>query len=229
MIWLIGADGLFSKVRETLLPEAPKPAYTGQAVWRAVLDTPAEARQHDDVCRPEGEGRHQSGLETEVYVFVTEDRPEKRRLDESDYLDIFSGLLAPFTRRRKWCGSATMSARRSQVIYRPLEGLLVPLPWHRGRVVLIGDAVHATTPHLASGACIGIEDAIVLAEEIERADCHRGRPEASRRAAGSAAAWLSRTRCGSARSRSRTATSRSTRPIMRESMIALAAADLNAS
>jgi 2-polyprenyl-6-methoxyphenol hydroxylase-like FAD-dependent oxidoreductase len=35
-------------------------------------------------------------------------------------------------------------------------------------VVLIGDTVHATTPHLASGACIGIEDAIVLAEEIER-------------------------------------------------------------
>jgi 2-polyprenyl-6-methoxyphenol hydroxylase-like FAD-dependent oxidoreductase len=35
-------------------------------------------------------------------------------------------------------------------------------------VVLIGDTVHATTPHLASGACIGIEDAIVLAEELAR-------------------------------------------------------------
>jgi 2-polyprenyl-6-methoxyphenol hydroxylase-like FAD-dependent oxidoreductase len=34
--------------------------------------------------------------------------------------------------------------------------------------VLIGDTVHATTPHMASGACIGIEDAIVLAEELER-------------------------------------------------------------
>ena len=42
----------------------------------------------------------------------------------------------------------------------------MPRPWSKGRVVLIGDAVHATTPHLASGACIGIEDAIVLAEEI---------------------------------------------------------------
>jgi 2-polyprenyl-6-methoxyphenol hydroxylase-like FAD-dependent oxidoreductase len=35
--------------------------------------------------------------------------------------------------------------------------------------VLIGDTVHATTPHLASGACIGIEDAIVLADELARA------------------------------------------------------------
>ena len=56
----------------------------------------------------------------------------------------------------------------SMIVYRPLEGLLVPQPWSRGRVVLIGDAVHATTPHLASGACIGIEDAIVLADELAR-------------------------------------------------------------
>jgi 2-polyprenyl-6-methoxyphenol hydroxylase-like FAD-dependent oxidoreductase len=48
--------------------------------------------------------------------------------------------------------------------------LLVPAPWYRGRVVLIGDTVHATTPHMASGACIGIEDAIVLADEIGKAD-----------------------------------------------------------
>ena len=43
----------------------------------------------------------------------------------------------------------------------------MPRPWFRGRVVLIGDAVHATTPHLASGACIGIEDALVLAEQLD--------------------------------------------------------------
>ncbi|WP_290427307.1 FAD-dependent monooxygenase [Microbacterium elymi] len=54
----------------------------------------------------------------------------------------------------------------SRVLYRPMDNLLLPPPWHRGRVVLIGDAVHATTPHLAAGAGIGIEDAIVLAEEL---------------------------------------------------------------
>jgi 2-polyprenyl-6-methoxyphenol hydroxylase-like FAD-dependent oxidoreductase len=47
---------------------------------------------------------------------------------------------------------------------RPLESILVPPPWHRGRLVLIGDAVHATTPHLASGAGIAVEDALVLSE-----------------------------------------------------------------
>jgi len=50
--------------------------------------------------------------------------------------------------------------------YRPLEAVLLPAPWHRGRVVLAGDAAHATTPHLASGAGMAIEDGIVLVEEL---------------------------------------------------------------
>jgi 2-polyprenyl-6-methoxyphenol hydroxylase-like FAD-dependent oxidoreductase len=51
--------------------------------------------------------------------------------------------------------------------YRPLEVLLQPDPWFRGRVVLIGDAAHATTPHLASGAGMAIEDGIVLVDELQ--------------------------------------------------------------
>jgi 2-polyprenyl-6-methoxyphenol hydroxylase-like FAD-dependent oxidoreductase len=99
---------------------------------------------------------------------------------------------------------------RSQVVYRPLESLLVPAPWYRGRVVLIGDTVHATTPHMASGACIGIEDAIVLAEEIGRADSVAAALAATRSAAGNAAAWSCRTRAASARSRSPAATRKNT-------------------
>jgi 2-polyprenyl-6-methoxyphenol hydroxylase-like FAD-dependent oxidoreductase len=52
----------------------------------------------------------------------------------------------------------------TQVVMRPAEAILVPPPWYQGRVLLIGDAAHATTPHLASGACIAIEDGVVLGE-----------------------------------------------------------------
>jgi 2-polyprenyl-6-methoxyphenol hydroxylase-like FAD-dependent oxidoreductase len=55
------------------------------------------------------------------------------------------------------------------VVERPLEHVLVPEPWHRGRVLLIGDAAHATTPHLAQGAAMAIEDAVLLGELLERA------------------------------------------------------------
>jgi 2-polyprenyl-6-methoxyphenol hydroxylase-like FAD-dependent oxidoreductase len=53
------------------------------------------------------------------------------------------------------------------VNYRPLEMLLLPPPWHRGRIILIGDAAHATTPHCAYGAGLAVEDAVVLAELLE--------------------------------------------------------------
>ena len=55
------------------------------------------------------------------------------------------------------------------VVYRPLETLMVRGDWHKGRVVLLGDAVHAATPHLGQGAGMAVEDSIVLAEEIARA------------------------------------------------------------
>jgi 2-polyprenyl-6-methoxyphenol hydroxylase-like FAD-dependent oxidoreductase len=59
---------------------------------------------------------------------------------------------------------------RPDVDYRSLQALLVPAPWYRGRVVLTGDAAHTTTPHIAYGAGIAIEDSVVLAEELSRTD-----------------------------------------------------------
>ena len=67
-------------------------------------------------------------------------------------------------------GALTVITDRSQVNYRPLEWLLLPDPWYQGRVVLIGDAAHATTPHMASGAGIAAEDGLTLAQEIARHD-----------------------------------------------------------
>jgi 2-polyprenyl-6-methoxyphenol hydroxylase-like FAD-dependent oxidoreductase len=57
----------------------------------------------------------------------------------------------------------------AEVVYKPLECIFIEGAWHRGRVVLLGDAVHATTPHLGQGAGMAIEDAIVLAEELAQA------------------------------------------------------------
>ena len=59
----------------------------------------------------------------------------------------------------------------SLVNYRPLEWHMLDAPWYRGRILLIGDAAHATTPHMASGAGLAVEDALVLGREIARHDC----------------------------------------------------------
>jgi len=164
----IGADGLFSKVREAMFPNAPKPAYTGQCVWRAVVDRPDEIETTVMWLAPKIKLGINPVSKTQAYLFATVNQPTKQRLHESEYLEVFRKLLKPFAaplvvRLREGLNE------NSSIVYRPLEAVILPKPWHKGRVVLIGDAVHATTPHLAAGACIGMEDAVVLADELERA------------------------------------------------------------
>ncbi|WP_205523237.1 FAD-dependent monooxygenase, partial [Pseudomonas viridiflava] len=60
-----------------------------------------------------------------------------------------------------------------QVVHKPFETIFVEQPWYQGRVVLIGDAVHATTPHLGQGAGMAIEDGIVLAQELKNKPVYR--------------------------------------------------------
>lgn len=164
---VIGADGLYSKTREALLPDAPKPQYSGQAVWRAVVPRPADLKT---ITMWMG-GPVKPGVNpvsaSEMYLFVTEYRPTNAFVDPASFVPTVQALLAgyPDPVLQTVRGQLTDAA---QIVFRPLEGLLVPQPWFQGRVVLIGDTVHATTPHMASGACIGIEDALVLAEAVER-------------------------------------------------------------
>jgi len=165
---VVGADGLYSKVRETVFPEAPQPRYSGQGVWRAVLPRLDGVKGTMMWMGAKVKTGLNPVSRDQMYLFVTEDRPDNAHIDPSTFLDSLKELLARFPAPLMQQVRAQLD-EHSQIIYRPLENLLVPAPWYRGRVVLIGDTVHATTPHMASGACIGIEDAIVLAEEIGRA------------------------------------------------------------
>ncbi|HEX8786083.1 MAG TPA: FAD-dependent oxidoreductase, partial [Telluria sp.] len=165
---VIGADGLYSKVRETLFPDAPKPKYSGQGVWRAVLPRLPEVNGTMMWMGPKIKPGLNPVSKDEMYLFVTEDRVSNDFIDPAEFLTRLKALLAPFPAPLLQQVREQLN-EHSQIIYRPLESLLMPSPWYRSRVVLIGDTVHATTPHMASGACIGIEDAIVLAEEVARA------------------------------------------------------------
>jgi 2-polyprenyl-6-methoxyphenol hydroxylase-like FAD-dependent oxidoreductase len=165
---VIGADGLYSKVRKALFPDAPEPQYSGQAVWRAVLPRPPEIETITMWMGPQIKPGVNPVSQTEMYLFVTEPKPVNDHVDPATFVDRLKGLLDGFSAPVLQQIRAQLGPD-SQIVYRPLEGMLMPRPWSQGRVVLIGDTVHATTPHLASGACIGIEDALVLAEELGRA------------------------------------------------------------
>lgn len=164
---VIGADGLYSKVREAIFPDAPKPQYSGQGVWRAVLPRDPEVKGTMMWMGPKVKPGLNPVSSDEMYMFVTEDRAANDFIDPGEFLPRLKALLAPFPAPLLQRVREQLN-EESQIIYRPLESLLMPSPWYKGRVVLIGDTVHATTPHMASGACIGIEDALVLAEELGR-------------------------------------------------------------
>jgi 2-polyprenyl-6-methoxyphenol hydroxylase-like FAD-dependent oxidoreductase len=159
---VVGADGVFSKLRGLIFPTAPKPRYTGQYCWRMVAERPPE----HTVCHMYSTGNLMAGAmptsPTQMYMFLLSAESPTLRLNPTTQWQQLKQLMAPFSglpgRLRD-----SISAQ-SAIIARPLESILLPLPWHRGRVALIGDAVHATTPHLASGAGISVEDALVLSE-----------------------------------------------------------------
>lgn len=165
---VIGADGLYSATRGMIFPDAPKPAYSGQGVWRAVLPLLAGVDGAMMWMGPKIKTGLNPVSPAEMYLFVTENRAENTHVDPAGFVPMLKDLLAPFPAPLMQEVRAQLG-EHSQITYRPLEALLLPQPWFKGRVVLIGDAVHATTPHMASGACIGIEDALVLADEIGKA------------------------------------------------------------
>lgn len=164
---VVGADGLFSSMRRLLFPAAPAPCFTGQACWRMVLPRPPEIdMRHFYLGGPVKAGLTPVSQE-EMYLFLLEQVPGNPRREEDTQHTVLAGLLAGFGGiLADICRGLN---RQSRIVYRPLESHLLPQPWWRGRTILIGDAAHATTPQLASGAGMALEDGIVLAEEVARA------------------------------------------------------------
>lgn len=162
---VIGADGLYSQVRKTQFPDAAEPKYVGQGVWRAVLPRLPEVNNTMMWVGQNIKAGLNPMSKDQMYMFVTQDNAPGTWIKGEEALVKLKGIMQAFPAPLLQQVTSMLDAD-SHINYRPLENLLVPAPWYKGRVVLIGDTVHATTPHLASGACIGIEDALVLAEEL---------------------------------------------------------------
>lgn len=160
---LVGADGLRSRVRAMAFPGAPEPRYTGQRVWRVRIERPAPGQDHGMWYGPICKAGITPISAVEAYLFVVENSLDAGRPPREEWVQRLRHQLAAFEGVVGWVRD-TQLGELSRIDCRPLYAVLVPLPWHRGRVLLVGDALHATTPHLASGAAIAIEDAVVLAD-----------------------------------------------------------------
>jgi 2-polyprenyl-6-methoxyphenol hydroxylase-like FAD-dependent oxidoreductase len=162
---LIGADGIYSSVRRTIAPQVPL-RYSGYTCWRFMIDTTPD----DHPVEMWGRG-HRLGVvplsNGQTYVFMVVNAPAKRESLESfdaqrmaREFDYFSDIAPQVM---------TRLADASNMVHNDLYDLPTPVLGSR-RILLSGDAAHATTPNMGQGAGMAIEDAWILSQIIDQAE-----------------------------------------------------------
>ncbi|MEU7090500.1 FAD-dependent monooxygenase [Kitasatospora aureofaciens] len=163
---IVGFDGIGSPLRRHLYGEKYAPEYTGFANWRVTLPRSPEVK---GVVMSAGNLRAKALLTPiseelmylgSVFAEAEDFRPDPATAHEQlrERLAGFGGPIAE---------ALAQVTDPAAVVYSRISQVTVEEPWHVGRVVLAGDAAHASTPHLAQGAAMAVEDALVLAESLE--------------------------------------------------------------
>ena len=158
---LIGADGLRSKVRSKLFGEQP-PIYRNFTTWRGltnhVPDTYRPGYIKEFLGRGKGFGFMMLG-KNRMYWYAaasaTENQPDapigrKKELENmfQDWFDSIAELIA--------------ATDETDIIKTDLYDRVPALPWSKQNITLLGDAAHLTLPTLGQGACMALEDALVI-------------------------------------------------------------------
>jgi 2-polyprenyl-6-methoxyphenol hydroxylase-like FAD-dependent oxidoreductase len=162
---VVGFDGVKSSTRRRLFPEAAEPVFSGFSVWRLTVPRP------DQITCPEmyqGIGRKAGVIplnQRDMYLLFVSPEPGNPRHDPADFGDLLRERMVGFT---GLIGEIRDSISGPEgIVYSPLSEVLLPPPWFQGRSIALGDAAHACAPHLTQGAAMALEDAVVLAEELE--------------------------------------------------------------
>ncbi|WP_433455163.1 FAD-dependent oxidoreductase [Streptomyces sp. CA-142005] len=159
---VIGADGLNSATRAAIgITDRPEP--TGMAIWRIAAPRP-EGLERTDLAYggPAYIAGYTPTSENTIYAFVVEACRDRASIDPATYADEMARLAQAYG--GAWPEITKHITDPTKVNYTWFDRLLLEGSWHRGRVVLIGDAAHCCPPTLAQGAAMSLEDSLVLAE-----------------------------------------------------------------
>jgi 2-polyprenyl-6-methoxyphenol hydroxylase-like FAD-dependent oxidoreductase len=161
---VVAFDGIGSPLRRRLFGSEHDPVYTGFAVWRVTIPRPPEIDYGAVYQSIDAKAGHiPLGPET-MYLFLVTPEPHHVRYETDRFVELLRERLQSF--------EGLVGAIRDNledgddVVFSPLNEVMLPSPWSQGRVVVCGDAAHACCPHITQGAAMALEDAVVLAEEL---------------------------------------------------------------
>jgi len=159
---VVAADGIRSPTRRMLgISLEPRPTRMG--IWRAFGPRPATVTRTDLIYGGPSyiAGFCPTGTDT-LYAYIVEAAQDRSALTAEQQLATMLDLAAAY--HGPWDEIRAGLTDPALVNYTWFETHVLPAPWHRGRVVLIGDAAHSCPPTLAQGGAQALEDAAVLAE-----------------------------------------------------------------
>ena len=163
---VIGADGVRSWVRGQIAP-AVTPRYTGFGVWRSVHRRPPGLTRKIMMMGPAKRYGIMPIRDDLLYTFGTVAHPAGDYIRPDDWPTrmraAFAEFAAPIAPFRDQIGAD------SEVLFTAVEDVVMPLPWHAGRVLLIGDAAHASTPFMGQGGAMAMQDAVILPRALHAA------------------------------------------------------------
>lgn len=156
--WLLGADGIHSVIRQHLFPETSL-RYSGETCWRGVSNCAAQDDWAGTGYEMWGHGIRLGILpisDTQSYWFATEKAPAGGKdpapeATKEKLIAQFAHFVAPAKDVLEQT-PADKIMRHDLYDFRPIP------KWSKGRIGLIGDAAHATTPNMGQGGCQALED-----------------------------------------------------------------------
>lgn len=170
---VIGADGIHSWVRRTVVDPEAEPRYLGQVYWRTVA--PGRGPLAFTDWRVWRSGPHYAGGlpvgHGRVHFFLQMATRRVPELSEAESRALFERTAAGFPARLR----EVVAALGDEPLHFTAASTISARRWVDGRVGLVGDAVHALSPASTQGGAMAIEDASVLAEEVR---AHGPGPEA---------------------------------------------------
>ncbi len=169
---LVGADGMRSRVRRQMFAgvRGTAPVYRGYGVWQGLVPFVPPGYGEGLISETWGRGAR-FGIfpcgASSTYWFAVLTQPESERVAPGE---LRAHLRARFAGFHDPVGDVIDAIDADAAHATPIYDLPKLPSWHAPLACLIGDAAHAITPNVGQGACLALEDALVLARRLAAAD-----------------------------------------------------------